>query len=113
MWKRALVLATPLALLSVRARLNETVDLTRGARITPLKVLEDSRCPIGVQCVWAGQVRVSVMIDTKGGSSTAALTGGKPVSTAAGALELTQIAPTKRKGVTIYPEEYRFTFRFR
>ncbi len=123
MWKPLLALATPFALLScvtyhtpsdglVRARLNETVSLANGARLTPLKVLEDSRCPAGVQCVWAGQVRVSVMIDTNGGSSTAALTDGKPVSAAGGIIELTEIAPTKRNGVTIYPEEYRFAFRF-
>ncbi len=96
----------------VRARLSETATLAGGARITPLKVLEDSRCPIGVQCVWAGQVSLSVMIDTSGGCETRELIDGKPVSAAGGTLELAEVVPAKRKDMTIYPEDYRFGFRF-
>lgn len=95
----------------VRAKLSETATLS-GTRITPLKVLEDSRCPIGVQCIWAGQVRLSVMIDTNGGSETRELIDGHPVSAMGGTLELAEVMPAKRKDMTIYPEDYRFGLRF-
>ena len=35
-----------------------------GLSITFEKVLEDSRCPIGLDCVWIGQVKVRLKIKT-------------------------------------------------
>ncbi len=40
------------------AGLNETADLGNGLTVTPLQVLEDSRCPADVVCVWAGRLRL-------------------------------------------------------
>lgn len=94
-----------------RARFGETV--TVGApRITPLKLIEDSRCPPGVQCVWAGRVRISVRIETGAGTSTRDIDLGQPVRVADGTLTLAEAYPDKRKDTTLYPEEYRFGFRF-
>jgi hypothetical protein len=45
-----------------RVALGETVYVD-GPRVTPLAVIEDSRCPIDARCVWAGQVRLKVRID--------------------------------------------------
>lgn len=52
----------------VTARLGQTVRLG-GVEIRPLEVLEDSRCPRDVDCVWAGRIRLKVRV---GG-------GGEPV----------------------------------
>jgi len=46
----------------VAVGLNETADLGGGLTVTPLEVLEDSRCPANVDCVWAGQVRLRVNV---------------------------------------------------
>ncbi|MFT5891354.1 MAG: hypothetical protein ACI9Y7_001455, partial [Dokdonia sp.] len=35
-------------------------------KVTFLEVLEDSRCPKGVSCVWAGQAKIKVRIKEKG-----------------------------------------------
>ena len=96
----------------VRAGLGESAALPNGARVTPLQVLEDSRCPAGVQCVWAGQVRLSVRIDRNGTSSAAELVSRKPMALADGTIELVEVAPAKRKDAAIYPEDYRFGFAF-
>lgn len=95
----------------VRARIGETAALPNGATITPLRVEEDSRCPAGVQCVWAGQVRLTVRIE-RGGTDTRELIAGKPVAVAGGTLELAEVAPTKRQGVPLFLEDYRFGFSF-
>jgi hypothetical protein len=42
-------------------RLGETA-MVSPARVTPIEVLEDSRCPAGVQCVWAGRVRIAARV---------------------------------------------------
>jgi hypothetical protein len=38
-----------------------------GLRVTLERVLEDSRCPQGVNCVWAGNARVTVGLSGPGG----------------------------------------------
>lgn len=97
---------------TARLRIGETGVVSKGVSVTPLKLLEDSRCAAGVQCVWAGQVRVSARIDAGGASETREFTSAKPQSVAGGTLTLADVYPAKVKGVTIFPEEYRFGFRF-
>lgn len=45
----------------MRARLGETARLG-DISVRPLAVVEDSRCPHDVQCVWAGRLRLRVSI---------------------------------------------------
>jgi len=94
-----------------RARLGETVYVD-GPRVTPLTVLEDSRCPKGVQCVWAGRLRISARIDLGSGSQTRELTLGKPESIADGSLELVSATPHRVAGQPLDPKSYHFAFRF-
>lgn len=43
--------------------LGEAIEVN-GLTIEFVKVLEDSRCPKDVQCVWAGQAKVKVAVST-------------------------------------------------
>jgi hypothetical protein len=83
-----------------------------GPRVTPLAVIEDSRCPKEVTCVWAGRVRISARIDIGGGSETRELTLGEPQPVADGNLELVEVVPVPLKDRTILPQDYGFRFRF-
>ncbi|MBT8262187.1 MAG: hypothetical protein KJO05_05150 [Bacteroidia bacterium] len=47
--------------IAIRIDLGETINL-EGAQITFAEVLEDSRCPTDVQCVWAGRARVLILV---------------------------------------------------
>ena len=94
-----------------RLRIDETGSVD-GPRVTPLKVLEDSRCPMGTQCVWAGRVKVSVRIDTGPGSELREMTLGGSQLVADGTLTLVEVLPEKKANQTIYPDEYRFGFTF-
>lgn len=118
--KRAAILLAPLMLTSAIAgaepprpgaftvaRLGETVRIG-GQRVTPLRVLEDSRCPAQVTCVWAGRVRISVQI----GRATRELTLGQPLRLTHGTLLLAQVQPQRRRDLAIPPRAYRFAFRF-
>lgn len=49
-------------ILEAEAALGETVLMT-GLHITPLAVLEDSRCPAAVQCIQAGRLRLSARVE--------------------------------------------------
>lgn len=96
------------------AALGQTVTVG-GPRITPLAVLEDSRCPMNARCVWAGQVRLRIRIDSGRGGEVE-VTSGKPVTVADGALELVEVQPDKVAGSdnhgTLAQSAYRFGFRF-
>lgn len=91
-----------------RARIDETVAVG-PLRVMPTKLLEDSRCPAGVQCISAGQVRITAAIDA---APPVELTLGQPVAVAAGALALVEVYPPRRQDWTLYPDEYRFGFTF-
>jgi hypothetical protein len=83
-----------------------------GPQVTPLEVLEDSRCPADVQCVWAGQVRIRATIHLGSGDTSAELTSGKPIPVADGTLELVEVKPATNSKAAIAPGDYRFGFRF-
>ncbi|WP_035335443.1 hypothetical protein [Dokdonia sp. PRO95] len=53
-----------------------------GATVRLVKVLEDSRCPKGVDCIWAGNAKVAVEIISESGKKvTKEITlGGGPVA---------------------------------
>jgi len=85
-----------------------------GLDVVPLRIEEDSRCPAGVQCVWAGRVRVAVRIDDRGRRSESVLTLGQPVALEQGGwLSLAAVCPYPRHPEAIAGAAYRFTFVLR
>ena len=75
---------------TVTAHLNQEVQIG-DVRVKPLAVLEDSRCPVDVTCIWAGRVRVRVAVS---GAGEPVMEIGQPVDVAGGRrLILTGVAP--------------------
>jgi hypothetical protein len=90
------------------ARIAETVRI-HGLRVTPLRVLEDSRCPQMVTCVWAGRVRLAARVD----GAMRELTLGQPIAVPHGQLRLAAVAPDRTTvGHRIPLAGYRFAFEF-
>ena len=83
-----------------------------GPAVTPIEVLEDSRCPAIAQCVWAGQVRIRAKIHLGSGETVRELTSGKPIPVADGSLELVEVKPAMTSKAAIAPGDYRFGLRF-
>ncbi|HEU5285873.1 MAG TPA: hypothetical protein VFU20_05100 [Sphingomicrobium sp.] len=90
------------------APLNEVANLD-GITVRPLAVMEDSRCPASVQCVWAGRVRIRAEVS---GEGIRELTLGEAVAVSGGTLTLVDVRPGKRTPETIALRAYQFTFRF-
>jgi len=101
----------PAAQAGATAAVGETAYVN-GLHVRPVAVLEDSRCPTNVQCVWAG--RLVVRSEVVGGSwrRTLDLELGKSQQVADGALTLIAATPGKVAGVEVDPRAYRFTFDF-
>ncbi len=54
-----------------------TTAVYNGVSITPLKIVEDSRCPQNVQCVWAGRLVVLTKLSYSGTVKEVNLENGK------------------------------------
>lgn len=83
--------------------------------MTPLKVLEDSRCPMNARCIWAGQVRLRIRVHQNAGTRNLEIISGKPLSIAGGKLLLEEVRPgkvTSRNNGSVEPTVYRFGFGF-
>jgi hypothetical protein len=85
-----------------------------GPIIRPVKVLQDSRCPLDARCVWAGTVKLQALWVRSDGDRKIELELGKPISIADGSLELTEVMPPRMagKGLELKAADYRFSFRF-
>lgn len=79
-----------------------------GTTIEVSKVLEDSRCAKDVQCVWAGQVRIEVKLNTPSGNSTTTLMPGKFVTTETLKITLEDVTPYPISTRRTEDSEYRF-----
>lgn len=90
----------------VAAGIGETADLGGGLTVRPLEVVEDSRCPADVTCVWAGRLRLRAVVS----GAARELTLGEP----AGGVVLAVVKPGPWSE---WPSElgarprYRFGFR--
>lgn len=79
-----------------------------------ISVLEDSRCPADVDCVWAGNAKVKIQVT----DMTSGVTKIMEINTTTGAtgdtigrhsIRLTSLTPAKRTGKPIKAKDYRAT----
>ena len=94
-----------------------TAGLGQSARISdvavrPISLIEDSRCPARVQCIWAGRVRILAQISAHGKRATRReMILGEPIAIDQGKLMLIAAEPAKIAPGSTNPRAYRFTFR--
>ncbi len=73
--------------------------------VTPRAIVEDSRCPINVRCVWAGRAIVRTEVAGAGWRETRNLTLGERITTHGKQLALTSIKPGKFAGAQSFPPQ--------
>lgn len=78
--------------------------------VTPLALIEDSRCAADTQCVWEGRVVVSTRITATHWQQTVPLVLGEPYRVMSRDFVLVSASPTKNAGQEIPPGAYRFAF---
>ena len=84
----------------------------REFTVTPIEVLDDSRCPEGVQCVWEGEVRMRVAIASTNGVVEDEISTRSPVPVNRGMLQLAEVTPAPSADSAFDPGDYRFRFRW-
>jgi hypothetical protein len=92
-------------------KLSETQRVA-GAQINPLEIVEDSRCPEGVQCIQAGTVRMRANVTARGDVDPQEVMFelGVPMTVGKDKITLVTVKPNTRAGAMIAPGDYLFTF---
>jgi hypothetical protein len=81
-----------------------------GIRVSLDEVLEDSRCPTGVQCIWAGNGKIRVKVSKAKGEAVSVelnTSAGPKSSTYEGyEVKLVRLDPYPKNGSTIGKDDY-------
>lgn len=93
----------------VLVKIDEEVQ-NNGVFIKPLEVVEDSRCPLDVQCIWAGTTKVRVNLRDGWRKEETVITLGSPVEFAGNSVELLNVFPSPYSKSFIPKAEYSFHF---
>ncbi|MEM7483282.1 MAG: hypothetical protein AAF481_19125 [Acidobacteriota bacterium] len=84
-----------------------------GWRVTFVEVVGDSRCPKGVQCVWAGEATVRLEIEHDGETSRHEVSSLKERADVNGrTCHLRQVDPYPESSERIPPEDYSIELEF-
>jgi hypothetical protein len=79
--------------------------------ITPKELISDSRCPVGVQCVWAGTVEVKALATTAVSHGEQIFKLGVPAQFGNFNITLIEVTPARLQEQAISASEYRFTWK--
>ncbi len=81
-----------------------------GLKITPIEIVEDSRCPEGTQCIWAGRVIIKTKFDFGDNKTMETdVEAGKPVDAFGFRVTLYNVMPSKKID-SIKPEDYTLLY---
>ncbi len=90
-------------------------EVAPGLVLTLESVVADSRCPVDVTCVWAGEIRIAFSLDSPDSEAPRnhfELSTGAPAASARGLrFELLGAAPAPRSTTKLAPADYRISLR--
>lgn len=96
----------------VKVKVNKEVTSKGGMKIAFVELVEDSRCPVDVECIWAGNAKIRVRVTKNGKSKILELNTmerGEAQEFAGHRFELTDLFPKLRSNVRINRNAYEAT----
>jgi hypothetical protein len=101
------VTTTPVATSTTATLAIDDKVIVNAVVVSLTSLAEDSRCPVDVQCIQAGTVRVNVTADTE----EVVFKLGESHVVAGMTMTFVSVTPAQKKSkVTVPPADYRFTF---
>ncbi|HSU25014.1 MAG TPA: hypothetical protein VLI65_03435 [Pyrinomonadaceae bacterium] len=109
------VLAKPQAIEVVRVRVGSEVKTSKsGLAIRFVELIEDSRCPKGTNCVWAGEGRIKISVRAEGRKvqtfELATTEGKNKIAFDGYELRFVELAPRPAANIRIDRTKYTATF---
>ena len=96
----------------VEVQINKQVTAVDGLKIAFIELVEDSRCPTDVDCIWAGNAKIKVRVTKNGRSKVLeldTLTRGMTPSYGNYRLKLKALTPEPRSNIRINRNGYKAT----
>jgi hypothetical protein len=78
--------------------------------VTPLRVIEDSRCPVDVDCVWPGRVVLAIRLEQGGSMREEAVETPLGLEFDGAVLTLAEVQPVRTVSNRTQALDYRFGF---
>ena len=97
---------------SYELRPGQSADLGAGVQLVFDTVISDSRCPVDVRCVWAGEAKLNFILHRSGAEPTPfvlATLQVVEVEIARWRIKLVQLLPPRHSGDGAKPLDYRAT----
>ncbi len=94
---------------TIRTTLGQTMT-GLNVTITPTELVDDSRCPTDVQCIWAGTAHVRATISTNAGTTSEVLEIGQPIEKDGYTITFTELSPSPKSDEVTPSSSYRFVF---
>ncbi len=94
---------------SVEVQINKEVTVAGGLKIAFIELVEDSRCPTDVNCIWAGNAKIKVRVTKNGRSKVLeldTLTRGMTPSYGNYQVKLKELTPKPRSNIRINRNGY-------
>jgi len=95
----------------VTLSVNQAAGFKDGLSIRPVQVVEDSRCPLGVECIQAGALRISLKSSINGQSAYQTIALGKSITLHGDTITLVSAEPARTKDSVPAQAAYRLTFK--
>ncbi len=92
----------------VSLKVGETLYFSGGS-IKLIKVSDDSRCPTGVTCIWAGTVKAELQISDGTLTTTHVIDLGKSFNTKTQSISFLSATPYPKQGTSILEKDYTIT----
>jgi len=86
----------------------DTTVIQEQVSVVPISIVEDSRCPVSVQCIQAGTLRVRAKVMPS--KTEATFTLNEPVSVAGKTITLIEAGNVPRVGATHTLKDYKLQF---
>lgn len=100
---------------TLKVRLNRQKSFAPGnLTIAFVSLVEDSRCPVGTDCIWAGNAKIKVKVSQRGGASKIfemnTNVGPKGDIFEGYAINLVELTPVPQSNVKIDQNSYEAVF---
>ena len=85
-------------------------DFIGGVNVTLNKIVSDSRCPIDVQCIQAGNVTANITLISDTDKETIEMDSTTPHMFGSYRVTMVNVLPVRKSGANLSPANYRITF---
>jgi len=82
-----------------------------GVKITLNKIIQDSRCPTDVTCIWAGNITANVTLQSNTDRETRDITSDKKIPFDSFQISIEKVLPQPKSTETINLQDYKITFK--